>query len=162
MGEWWAEGDRIPPVSQWDRTESSNGIFNLSPELSPSVMAFHGAPCALVDVGQPHGVAFLPVATGRHLISFHCFDIIAFRNWQESNVAAVVVRSLPDETLRALKQRAAKSGRSTEAEIREILSNAVRSPFGMGSALARIGQQFGGVDLKPGVKKSTARPARFS
>ena len=77
-------------------------------------------------------------------------------------MAAVIVRSLPDETLRALKQRAAKSGRSTEAEIREILTNVVRSPFGMGSALARIGQQLGGMDFEPGKKRNTVRPARLT
>jgi plasmid stability protein len=62
-------------------------------------------------------------------------------------MAAVTVRNLPDETLRALKLRAAKAGRSTEAEIREILANAVRSPVGIGSALAKIGRKMGGVDL---------------
>ena len=77
-------------------------------------------------------------------------------------MAAVIVRSLPDETLRALKQRAAKSGRSTEAEIREILTNVVRSPFGMGSALTRIGQQLGGMDFEPGKKRNTVRPARLT
>jgi len=77
-------------------------------------------------------------------------------------VAAVVVRSLPDETLRALKQRAARSGRSTEAEIREILSNAVRSPIALGSALARIGQQLGGVELGPRQRHNPVKPARFT
>ena len=77
-------------------------------------------------------------------------------------MAAVIVRSLPDETLRALKQRAARSGRSTEAEIREILSNVVRSPFGLGSALARIGQQLGGIEFEPGQKRSTVRAAHLT
>lgn len=77
-------------------------------------------------------------------------------------MAAVVVRSLPDETLRALKQRAARSGRSTEAEIREILSNAVRSPVALGSALARIGQQLGGVELGPRQRRNPVKPARFT
>lgn len=97
-----------------------------------------------------------------HLISFVKIDIIAINQQLESTVAAVIVRSLPDETLRALKQRAAKAGRSTEAEIREILSNVVRSPFGMGSALARIGRQLGGMDFEPGQKRGTVRPARLS
>jgi plasmid stability protein len=39
---------------------------------------------------------------------------------------AVTVRNLPEETHRALKLRAAKHGRSTEAEIREILEEAIR------------------------------------
>jgi len=38
---------------------------------------------------------------------------------------AVTVRNIPERTHRALKLRAAKNGRSTEAEIRLILENAV-------------------------------------
>ena len=38
---------------------------------------------------------------------------------------AVVVRNIPSETHRALKQRARKKGVSTEAEIRSILNQAV-------------------------------------
>jgi antitoxin FitA len=76
-------------------------------------------------------------------------------------MAAVTVRNLPDETLRALKLRAAKGGRSTEAEIREILANAVRSPVGLGSALASIGRKLGGVDLDTPKKRSVVKPARF-
>ena len=41
-------------------------------------------------------------------------------------MAAVTVRNLPEETHRALKLRAARNGRSTEAEIRVILEEAVR------------------------------------
>jgi plasmid stability protein len=76
-------------------------------------------------------------------------------------MAAVTVRNLPDEILRALKLRAAKKGRSTEAEIRQILADAVRSPVGLGTALARIGKQLGGVELDLPVKRSAAKPARF-
>ena len=76
-------------------------------------------------------------------------------------MAAVIVRNLPDETLRALKLRAAQSGRSTEAEIREILANAVRTPLGLGSALASIGKRLGGVDLGIQRKRSTVKSARF-
>ncbi len=77
-------------------------------------------------------------------------------------MAAVVVRSLSDETLRALKRRAARSGRSTEAEIREILKAAVHPQVGLGSALARIGQQIGGVDFEIGRKRSPIKPPRLS
>jgi plasmid stability protein len=76
-------------------------------------------------------------------------------------MAAVTVRNLPDETLRALKLRAAKGGRSTEAEIRKILADAVRSPIGLGSALASIGRKLGGVELDPPQKRSVVKPARF-
>ena len=64
-------------------------------------------------------------------------------------MAVVTVRNLPEETHRALRVRAAQHGRSTEAEIRVILEEAVR-PEGrvkIGSALAAFGQRFGGLDL---------------
>jgi plasmid stability protein len=76
-------------------------------------------------------------------------------------MAAVTVRNLPDETLRALKLRAAKRGRSTEAEIREILAEAVRSPAALGSALASIGRKLGGVELDPPQKSGVIKPAGF-
>jgi plasmid stability protein len=41
-------------------------------------------------------------------------------------MAVITVRSLPEETHRALRLRAALHGRSTEAEIRLILEEAVR------------------------------------
>ncbi|TRC95555.1 Arc family DNA-binding protein [Mesorhizobium sp. WSM4303] len=58
---------------------------------------------------------------------------------------AVTVRNLPEETHRALRVRAALHGRSTEAEIRDILEKAVR-PDGrvkLGSALADIARRAG-------------------
>ncbi len=63
-------------------------------------------------------------------------------------MATVTVRNLSDETYRALKLRAVAHGRSTEAEIRDILVNAVQSPerVKIGSALAALGQRFGGID----------------
>ena len=64
-------------------------------------------------------------------------------------MVVVTVRNLPEETHRALRQRAAQNGRSTEAEIRVILEDAVR-PEGrvkVGSALAAFGRRYGGLDL---------------
>lgn len=76
-------------------------------------------------------------------------------------MAAVTVRNLSAETLRALKARAVKEGRSTEAEIRRILADAVRSPVGIGSALADIGRKLGGVDLDVARNRSGIEPADF-
>ena len=76
-------------------------------------------------------------------------------------MSSVTVRNLPDATHRALKHRAAQHGRSTEAEIRHILENAVRSQNGLGSALAAIGRGFGGVELNVVRDKTPAAPARF-
>lgn len=55
-------------------------------------------------------------------------------------MAAVTIRNLSDETHRALRVRAAHHGRSTEAEIRDILEAAVRPPerVKLGSLLVAI------------------------
>jgi plasmid stability protein len=77
------------------------------------------------------------------------------------SMAAITVRNLPEETARALKARAARSGRSTEAEVREILNTAVQPPVGLGTALAALGKRIGGVDLSRSRKRSPARAASF-
>lgn len=71
-------------------------------------------------------------------------------------MAAITVRNLSDATHRALKARAAKNRRSTEAEVRAILDHAV-SPADrvrLGSLLAGIGRDAGGVDLD--IERDTA------
>ena len=62
-------------------------------------------------------------------------------------MSSVTVRNIPEETHRALKLRAAQHGRSTEAEIRSILETAVRPTMGLGTILAAIGREIGGVEL---------------
>ncbi len=78
-------------------------------------------------------------------------------------MAAVTVRNLPDAVHRALKIRAARNGHSTEAEIRDILETAVRSParVKLGSALAAIGEEFGGLDLEIDRDKSATPVISF-
>ena len=76
-------------------------------------------------------------------------------------MAAITIRNLPEETARALKARAVQSGRSTEAEVREILNAAVKPQVGMGTALAALGKRLGGVDLSRNRKRSRARAASF-
>ena len=75
----------------------------------------------------------------------------------------VTVRKLPVETHRALKLRAAQHGRSTEAEIREILEEAVRpkTRVKIGSELAAFGQRFGGLDLNVTRSQTPTEPAEF-
>jgi len=60
-------------------------------------------------------------------------------------VPAVTIRNLSEETHRALKVRAAQHGHSTEAEIRDILEQAVRPTqrLKLGSLLAEIGRNAG-------------------
>lgn len=60
-------------------------------------------------------------------------------------MAMLTIRNLPDDVHRALRARAAQHGRSTEAEVREILSAAVK-PEGrvrLGDAMAALVQGIG-------------------
>ena len=43
-------------------------------------------------------------------------------------MAMLTVRNLPDDVHRALRLQAASHGHSTEAEVRQILANAVNPP----------------------------------
>ena len=60
-------------------------------------------------------------------------------------MAMLTVRNLPDDVHRALRVQAALHGRSTEAEVREILATAVKpeARVRMGDALAALGRKIG-------------------
>ncbi|MEY2341181.1 plasmid stabilization protein [Acidithiobacillus sp. IBUN Pt1247-S3] len=60
-------------------------------------------------------------------------------------MAILTVRNVPDDVHRALRVRAAQHGRSTEAEVREILTAAVKPEkrVRVGEALAAIGRKIG-------------------
>lgn len=84
-------------------------------------------------------------------------------------MANVNVRNLPDEVHRAIRIQAAHHGRSTEAEIRDILEQAAK-PQGrvkLGSFLAAIAREAGGLTdeehaLLESVRgKSAARAVSF-
>ncbi|QDQ25530.1 plasmid stabilization protein [Chitinimonas arctica] len=83
-------------------------------------------------------------------------------------MAMLTVRNLPDDVHRALRVRAAQHGRSTEAEVREILAMAVKPEerVRMGDALAALGRQNGlsneDFEIFDRVKDRTpAEPLRF-
>jgi plasmid stability protein len=75
-------------------------------------------------------------------------------------LSAIVIRNLSLETHRALQARAAEHGRSTEAEVRSILDEAVRPKVRvkLGSALAALAQPFGGLDLEISRDRTPAEP----
>ena len=83
-------------------------------------------------------------------------------------MAMLTVRKVSDEVHRALRARAAMHGRSTEAEVRAILENAVK-PEGrvkLGSLLADIGRQANLTDDEFAVfeqtrEKAPAQPVSF-
>ncbi|MBI4998885.1 MAG: Arc family DNA-binding protein [Rhodocyclales bacterium] len=83
-------------------------------------------------------------------------------------MAMLTVRNLPDEVHRALRVRAAHHGRSTEAEVRDILEAAVK-PEGrvkLGSLLADLGRRARLTDEEFAVfeqvrDRTPAKPATF-
>ena len=78
-------------------------------------------------------------------------------------MATIIVRNLPVETHRALKTRAAAHRRSTEAEVREILEQAVRPAqrVKIGSELAAFGRTAGNPELKIHRDRTPASEAEF-
>lgn len=66
-------------------------------------------------------------------------------------MAALSIRDLDDEVKARLQLRAASNGRSMEAEVRAILSEAVADPataMGLGRALLERFAEAGGVELE--------------
>jgi len=63
-------------------------------------------------------------------------------------MAMLTIRNVPDTVHRALRVRAAQGGRSTEAEVRDILATAVMPAqrVRLGDALATLGRQLGLTD----------------
>lgn len=83
-------------------------------------------------------------------------------------MAILTVRNVPDDVHRALRVQAARHGRSTEAEVREILAAAVKPEkrVRVGEALAAIGRKIGltdeDVDVFEHVRdKTPAKPLSF-
>jgi plasmid stability protein len=79
------------------------------------------------------------------------------------STTAVTIRNIPVEIHRALRVRAARHGHSTEAEIRLILEAAVKSDgrVKLGSLLAQIGRESGGVDLAIERDQTPTEPKSF-
>jgi len=80
-------------------------------------------------------------------------------------MAAVSVRDLDDGVRELLRIRAAQHGRSMEAEIRAILTDAVSSPAdstGLAQALLNRFGDLGGVDLGLPPRADAPRAAELS
>lgn len=79
-------------------------------------------------------------------------------------MGSIIVRNVPDEVHRALKQRAGNAGRSTEAEIRLILEGVAR-PSGrvlLGDVLTAMREKHGAVDLDDVRDDTPEQPVDFS
>ncbi len=80
-------------------------------------------------------------------------------------MAAVSIRDLDDDVRERLRVRAAHHGRSMEAEIRAILTEAVSEPSdatGLAQALLTRFGALGGVDLAVPARSQPARAADLS
>jgi antitoxin FitA len=80
-------------------------------------------------------------------------------------VAALNIRNLDENVKRRLQIRAARHGRSMEAEARAILAEAVREPedsVGLFTTLLDRFGALGGVDLEVPRREDRARAADFS
>lgn len=75
-------------------------------------------------------------------------------------MAAVSIRGLDDQVRERLRVRAARNGRSMEAEMRSILVDAVREPSlpdGLFSALLDRFGELGGVELELPARRTRPR-----
>lgn len=77
---------------------------------------------------------------------------------------AMTIRILSDATHNALKARAKRNGRSAEAEVRAIIDAAVApaEARGLGSLLAEIGAQAGGIELEIERDRTAREPLDFA
>jgi antitoxin FitA len=79
-------------------------------------------------------------------------------------VAAITIRNLDDQLKRRLQLRAASHGRSMEAEVREILTEAVNHPDAPRTLVDAIRERFsdlGGVELELPARSERARAAEL-
>jgi plasmid stability protein len=80
-------------------------------------------------------------------------------------MAALNIRNLDETVKRRLQVRAARHGRSMEAEAREILADAVREPADAAGLFTTLLDRFGalgGVDLDLPQRAEPARAPDFS
>lgn len=76
-------------------------------------------------------------------------------------MAQILIRQVDDDVKAKLQRRARKHGHSTEQEVRDILSNAVRgeehAPARLGS---RIAARFSGIGLDEEIAELRGQPVR--
>ena len=79
-------------------------------------------------------------------------------------MATLTIRDLDEELRASLRVRAARHGRSMEAEVREILRDALTRPAAPGQLGSRVRQRFatiGGADLELPERADRPRPATW-
>lgn len=85
--------------------------------------------------------------------------------WEAALMAAMSIRNLDERIMELLRIRAARHGRSMEAEVRAILVDAVREPDAgpnLGQAIMNRFGELGGVELDLPSRGAMPRPVEFS
>src|SRR5688572_11659142 len=83
-------------------------------------------------------------------------------------VATLTVRNIDPEVRQRLRVRAARNGRSMEAELRQIIKDAVSNPaaedseFNLAEAIRRRFAPFGGVELDIPPRELAREPPDFN
>lgn len=77
-------------------------------------------------------------------------------------MSTLTIRKVPETTHAKLRERAARNGRSVEAEVRSILDNAVEDQStNFLLEMHKIFQPAGGVDLPLPTRTDTMRPVEL-
>jgi plasmid stability protein len=76
-------------------------------------------------------------------------------------MASIMVRNLDEDVKRRLRVRAARHGRSMEAEVRAILEESVRQQDNFAEALMGTFGELGGVELDLPTRTAQPRPLDF-
>lgn len=81
-------------------------------------------------------------------------------------MATLTIRGIPDDDKEALRVRAARHGRSMEAELRAIIHEVAREgrdedEMGLGSEIRQLFSDIGGVDLPEHPPVTPREPPRF-
>jgi plasmid stability protein len=104
---------------------------------------------------------------GRRIVELvlDCYHIRYHRLHGVIAVAALHIRNIDETVKRRLQVRAARHGRSMEAEARAILAEAVSEPADSAGLFTTLLDRFGalgGVDLDLPAREERARAADFS
>ncbi len=149
----------MPEMSQGAWGSLHGGSRKWFPEQSADPSAKERVVVGLLRLPDIHHQEF---ATGRVSDCYHR----GYHRYQEViAVAALNIRNLNETVKRRLQVRAARHGRSMEAEVRAILEEAVREPAdsaGLFTALLDRFGALGGVDLDLPGRDEPARAADFS
>lgn len=106
---------------------------------------------AAIPVPPRYGQADFSASPERHTGRVPAVLLALLATPEEDGVAALSIRGLDDDVRERLRVRAARHGRSMEAEIRAILVEAVREPAPAASLFTELLDRFGeigGVELE--------------